>query len=94
MKQEDYQIGDIVCIRERKDIPESCIFGWVPYMGRFSCENFVISRIELRSGGRFEFFFNDMPDDMKNFHWSADMFDLVGRFSDNSTPEDWLAIMA
>ena len=86
MSDNIYFVGDLVKIKDRKTIRElvkqnKIVFGWHPNMYEWCGKVFEISEImPIYSSGANAYMFKNMPDEMKQYTWSEDMFESCYEF--------------
>ena len=85
MSDNTYFVGDLVKIKDRKTIRElvkqnKIIFGWHPNMYKWCDKVFEISEIMRKFSFGVAYTFKGMPDEMKQYTWSADIFEPCYEF--------------
>lgn len=93
MSDNIYFVGDLVKIKDKKTILElaernKITFGWHPNMYEWCGKVFEISEITptyILSANAY--MFKDMPDEMKQYKWSEDMFEPYIRITEPQESE-------
>lgn len=94
----EYHVGDTVRILDRETIEEKrerdqILFSWNDDMFEFCDQEYVITSIEERGApNRLQYYFANMSAAMRNYMWSADMFELAWPVQPVQ-PEEWLTLM-
>ena len=92
----EFQVGDVVRIKDRDKIPDDVYFGWDEDMAQWCGQEFVIVKITDQGGPRL--YFQDASEEMKGYFWGTDMVELVSSIKSqkelsNEDINDWNTLM-